>query len=227
MLLAEDLLLLLTDDATGKLLLPAEQVDIALGGANLLELTLLERVSLDDEKHVVVIDPSSTGDPILDGALRVIGARQGRKPKAVVEPLGENLRTVLYARLVAEGVLSAQEKKVLGILPVHRWPAARAEHEERMRAQLTQVLVQGTTPDSRTAALVSLLHALESAHRIVNPKEHGLTRKELATRAEEVSPGDWASEAVREAIEAVMAAVIFGGKALFGISPRTGPPTTR
>jgi hypothetical protein len=37
MLLAEDLLLLLTDDATGKLLLPAERVDIALGGANLLE----------------------------------------------------------------------------------------------------------------------------------------------------------------------------------------------
>jgi len=216
MLLAEDLLLLLTDDATGKLLLPAEQVDIALGGANLLELTLLERVSLDDEKHVVVLDPSSTGDPILDGALRVIGARQGRKPKAVVEPLGENLRTVLYARLVAEGVLRAQERKVLGILPVHRWPAARAEHEERMRAQLTQVLVQGTTPDSRTAALVSLLHALKSEHRILNPKKHGLTRKDLATRAEEVSPGDWASEAVQEAIEAVMAAVIFGDRMLYG-----------
>ena len=77
------------------------------------------------------------------------------------------------------------------------------------------MLVQGTTPDSRTAALVSLLHALESAHRIVNPKEHGLTRKELQTRAEEVSPGDWACEAVREAIEAVMAAVIFGDQVLF------------
>ena len=216
MLLAEDLLLLLTDDATGKLLLPAEQVDIALGGANLLELTLLERVSLDDGKHVVVFDPSSTGDLILDGALGVIGARQGRKPKAVVEPLGENLRTTLYVRLVAEGVLRAEERKVLGIFPVHRWPAARAEHEERMRAQLTQVLVQGTTPDSRTAALVSLLHALKTEHRIVDPKEHGLTRKELQTRAEEVSPGGWASEAVREAIEAVMAAVIFGDQVLFG-----------
>ena len=223
-MLAEDLLLLLTDDATGKLLLPADQVDIALGGANLLELTLLERVSLDDEKHVVVFDPSSTGDPILDGALRVIGARQGRKPKAMVEPLGENLRTVLYARLVAEGVLRAEARKVLGILPVHRWPtAARAEHEEHMRAQLTQVLVQGTRPDARTAALVSLLHALNSEHRIVNPKEHGLTRKKLATRAQEVSPGDWASEAVREAIEAVMAAVVFGGKALFGYQEGTLP----
>jgi len=88
MLLAEDLLLLLTDDATGKLLLPAEQIDIALGGANLLELTLLELVGLDDGKHVGVFDQSSTGDPILDGALGVISARQGRKPKAVVEPLG-------------------------------------------------------------------------------------------------------------------------------------------
>ena len=98
---------------------------------------------------------------------------------------------------------------MLGIFPLHRWPAARAEHEEHIRAQLTQVLVQGTTPDSRTAALVSLLHSLKSEHRIVDPKEHGLTRKELQTRAE-VSTGDWASEAVREAIEAVMAAVIFG-----------------
>ena len=98
---------------------------------------------------------------------------------------------------------------MLGIFPVHRWPAARAEHQEHMRRQLTQVLVQRTTPDSRAAALVSLLHALKSEHRIVDPKEHGLTRMELATRAE-VSTGDWASEAVREAIEAVMAAVIFG-----------------
>ena len=104
----------------------------------------------------------------------------------------------------------------LGIFPVHRWPAARAEHEERMRAQLTQVLVQGTTPDSRTAALISLLHALKSEHRIVNPKEHGLTRKELRARAEELSPGGWASEAVLEAIEAVMAAVIFGDRKLYG-----------
>ena len=67
----------------------------------------------------------------------------------------------------------------------------------------------GSTRDS-AAALVSLLHALKSEHRIVDPKEHGLTRKELQTRAEEISPGDWASEAVCEAIEAVMAAVIFG-----------------
>jgi Golgi phosphoprotein 3 (GPP34) len=208
MLIAEDLLLLLTDDVTGKLVLPAAQVDVALGGANLIELTLSERVGLDDRKRVVVHDQSSTGDPVLDGALGIVGARQGKKPKAVVEALGKNLRITLYGRLVAGGVLRAQKSKVLGLFPVRRWPAAKVEHEQDVRTQLTQVLVQRTTPDSRTAALTSLLHALKSEHRIVDPKEHGLTRKELRTRAKEISSGDWASEAVRQAIDAMMAAVV-------------------
>ena len=91
---------------------------------------------------------------------------------------------------------------------MHRSPAARADHEEQVRLQLTQVLVQRTTPDPRTAVLISLLHALKSEHRIVDPKEHGLTRNELQARAKEVSNGDWASEAVRQAIEAMMAGVM-------------------
>jgi Golgi phosphoprotein 3 (GPP34) len=48
-LLAEDLLLLITDDASGRLSAPAAQVDAALGGANLLELTLMTKVDLSGE----------------------------------------------------------------------------------------------------------------------------------------------------------------------------------
>ncbi|MGH3203836.1 MAG: GPP34 family phosphoprotein [Streptosporangiaceae bacterium] len=49
MLLAEDLLLLVTDDASGRLSVPAAQVDAGLGGANLVELTLLNKVDLSGE----------------------------------------------------------------------------------------------------------------------------------------------------------------------------------
>jgi Golgi phosphoprotein 3 GPP34 len=45
-LLAGDLLLLVTDDASGRLLAPAAQVDAGLGGAGLAELTLLDKVEL-------------------------------------------------------------------------------------------------------------------------------------------------------------------------------------
>ena len=46
MLLAEDLLLLVTDDTSGKLSALAAQVDAGLGGANLIELTLMNKVDL-------------------------------------------------------------------------------------------------------------------------------------------------------------------------------------
>ena len=50
MLLAEDLLLLVTDDASGRLAADGVQVDTGLGGANLVELTLLGQVDVSGDQ---------------------------------------------------------------------------------------------------------------------------------------------------------------------------------
>src|SRR5215472_12844548 len=102
MLLAEDLLLLVTDDASGRLTADGTQVDAGLGGANLVELTVLGKVDVSGEQdegrrgRIVVRDPSPSGDDVLDAALQILVERQGRKPSAVIGPLGKNLRPVLY-----------------------------------------------------------------------------------------------------------------------------------
>ena len=63
MLIAEDLLLLLTADDTGKLAAAGTNMDMALGGALLAELALTERVDIagPDERvregRLVVRDP--------------------------------------------------------------------------------------------------------------------------------------------------------------------------
>jgi len=44
--------------------------------------------------------------------------------------------------------------------------------------------------------------------KIVDPRQHGLSKRELRARAEEIAKGSWASEAVRKAIEEMMAAVV-------------------
>src|SRR5215468_7684165 len=49
MLLAEDLLLLVTDDTSGQLSAPAAQVDAGLGGANLVELVMMNKVDLSGQ----------------------------------------------------------------------------------------------------------------------------------------------------------------------------------
>ena len=92
-LIAEDLLLLLTDDQSGKLMVASNQADIALDGALMIELALEQRVDVAAEDGVVrkgrllVMDASPTSDSLLDEALGRIAAKQGRKPKNVVPVL--------------------------------------------------------------------------------------------------------------------------------------------
>ena len=212
MLLAEDLLLLLTDDETGKLVATPAHVDLALGGAVLVELTMAGRVDVtgegsDKPGRLVVRDPSPPEDLVLAHGLEVVAERAGKKPVSAVAPLGKKLRGRLYERLVGYGVLRAEHDKVLGLFPRQVWPTEHAEHEAEVRARLEQVLVQGLTPDPRTAALVALLRALRVLPKVVDPRVHALSKRELDHRAEALAEGDWAAESVRKAIDQLTAAV--------------------
>ena len=213
MLLAENLLLLVTDDASGRLSVPGSQLDLGLGGANLVELTVMGRVDLSGEKgagkpgRLIVRDSSPAGDEVLDAALRIVLAHAGRRPSAVIRPLGRNLRRTLYERLAANGAVRAERARVLGVFPVRRWPTQDAGHGAELRRLVTQALVQQAAPDAGTAALIALVHALRCEHKIVDPRLSGLSRRQLRTRAEEITRSSWAPESVRTMIDAIAAAV--------------------
>ncbi len=214
MLIAEDLLLLLTDDLTGKLAVSSDKVDVGLGGAMLLELTLAHRVDVADEAEavregrLVVRDTSTTSDDLLDEALATLGTKEGKKPKDVVTALGKGLRDRLHARLADRGLLREESGKILGIFPTRRWPANDPAHENALRALLVHALRVGATDDVRVAALISLLQALKTVEKTVDPLAVGLTEKELKANAKHIAEGDWASRAVRTAIDEMMAAVV-------------------
>ncbi len=214
MLLAEDLLLLLTDDASGRLSVPAAQVDAGLGGANLLELTLMNKVDLSGEMdqvkpgRIIIRAPSPTGDAVLDAALEIIIAHQGKKPSAVITPLAKNLRRTLYERLAGRGLVRAEQGSILGVFQTRRWPAQDARHEEEVRGPMTRALVQQAEPDPRSAALIALVHALRCENKIVDPRPYDLSRRQLRARAAEIAKGNWASQAVRTTIDEMIAAVV-------------------
>jgi Golgi phosphoprotein 3 (GPP34) len=92
-LIAEDLLLLLTDDTGGRLSTATEKVEVLLAGANLVQLALMGRVDVSREvkpirvgrihwdrkvDRFIVCDSSPTGDAVLDTALQIINRCQGR-----------------------------------------------------------------------------------------------------------------------------------------------------
>ncbi|TCC60368.1 GPP34 family phosphoprotein [Kribbella pittospori] len=210
MLIAEDLLLLLYDDETGKPITGSPGLDYSLAGAVLIELTLLGKIDItvagdgDKPGRLKVLDSSPTGDAVLDERLAFIADKPGKRPKDQIGRLSKKLRDQLLAQLAPRGVLEADEGKVLGLFPVTRWPAKDARHEAQVRAALESVLKVGTTPDERTGALIALLSALNVVPKVVTD---AVDKKALKQRAKQLAESDWASDAVKKAVSEMQAAV--------------------
>jgi len=208
MLIAEDVLLLLVDDATGRFLVDSTKLDNVLAGAVLVELATIERIGFPPEGsrvkrgRMVVVDPTQPGDPVLDSSLATVAASRPAKPEQLIAKLRKRLRATLLERLTATGALRRSTRKLMGILPRTTWPAVDSSHKRELRGRLQAVLVAGATPDGRTAALVSLLAAVNAAHKVVDGN-----KKLVRARAKDIAAGEWAGAAVKKAIDAVNASI--------------------
>ncbi|MFG3338169.1 GPP34 family phosphoprotein [Glycomyces sp. NPDC048151] len=200
--LVEELLLLAYDDATGRDR-SGGFLEIGLGGAVVLELTMAGRLDVVD-KRVKVVDGAPLGDPLLDDRLAAIGADKPRAPRAVVERTAKKLKPLVLDRLVGDGVLRHERDKALGLFPFNRYlpndPAAEAE----ARARLAAAVDAGRAEDARTAALAALAYAMRLEKTVFPDRKPGPTRKALKAIAE----GSWAGDATRQAVEAAQAAVM-------------------
>lgn len=205
-MLAEDLLMLLHHPETGRLLVSSDKADVALGGALLVELTERQRIELTEphrvtkNRTVAVIDPTSTGDDILDEALQRIPARRSTRAQVVVSKITKGARSRLLERLTEQGTLKPKQARLVGIIPAGAWPAADAQHTEELKRGLQHVLVGERSPKHHEAAIISLLHAVGGTAKVLG--DAGLDRRELKRRARAIAEGNAAGEAVRQALDA-------------------------
>lgn len=209
-LLAEDLLLLLLDDESGKPIVDGIRLPRVLAGAVLLELALAGTVTPDVDGSVVrkgrlVVRPDpAPDDPVLADATRRLADAKPMKPASAIEKLTKGLQDTLIDRIVDRGWLREERGRILGLFTTRRWPAVDESHERHVRAELRAALVDGLTPAPRTAALVSMLSAVSAASKVFPDADKRAVNK----RAKEIAEGEWAGAAVRQAVEAVNTAMI-------------------
>ncbi len=205
-MLAEDLLMLLHHTETGRLLVWSDKADVALGGALLAELTERRRIELTEphrvtrNRTVAVIDPTSTGDDILDEALRRIPARRSTRAQVVVSKIAKGARSQLLERLTEQGRLEPKPARLAGIVPADRWPPADAQHTEELKRGLQHVLVGERSPTHHEAAIISLLHAVGGTTKVLG--DEGLDRREMKQRARATAEGNATGEIARQALDA-------------------------
>ncbi len=207
MLIVEDLMLLMLDDKTGT---PAGAgtLHYALGGAVLVELALLGRIETDgagalNGPKVLAVGEGPLPDPLLQSAHDKI-AEKPRRVQSLLLHIGGGLYKPLMERLVEQGHIRREKKKVLGLFSMTLSPANDTGYESALRQRVAAVLEDGESPDARTAAVIALLSSsgtLPSLHPV--PK----WSTKVYQRAKELEQGNWGAEAVNTAVTRTAAAI--------------------
>ena len=108
--LAEELVLLATNERGSTESSAWASLDNGIAGARLLELSLAGRLALGEKGAIVVADERPTGDELTDEALgRIAASERRRDAKHWVSKLaGGKVRKQVLARLDDRGVLAAR-----------------------------------------------------------------------------------------------------------------------
>jgi hypothetical protein len=207
----EEIVLLALDDQTGaQLPLPVTALAYGLAGAVLADLAVAGKIDTD-EKKLVVLDATPTGDPLLDPWLALIAEDKTVHPVAhwlsVLADRQREIEQPALDRLIERGILKRQDKKILWVIGMRRYPTVDGHERTEVRTRLGQLILGDDIPDPRDAILISLLRGCWLTDKIFEGPEFAAREQRLATLAKMDLVGREVAAATTDAIIALSSAM--------------------
>jgi golgi phosphoprotein 3 len=207
--LAEEFFLLSIDDAKGKIITAVDDgLQIGLAGALLADLALHGKINLAD-KRLAVIDPTLTGEPLLDEALARLGdEKKLRKTGYWVEKLAtKKLPKRVAARLVEQNVLQIEEKRYLWVIPYDVFPQVDASAKYWVKEHLRSAVLASSEVTPGIVVLLSLLKACRLLNLVFTRDELKAATRKVDALVQSEPYGAAVAETIAE-IEGAIAATI-------------------
>ncbi len=206
---AEEFLLLTWHDEKGKDT-HTGSFRMLLAGAHVIDLALAELVTVEDGK--LVTTAGAAPQDALHAQL-VDRIRADTKPRKVSRWMNrwgsdKQVRQAAPDRLVERGILRAEERRLLGLFPMTRYPVGDTATAQEVRRRVGDVLVSDVEPSPRDAALAGL--AATGGSKLVTRLVGKADRKAALRRGKRLAKEGVSSDvadAVQEAQAAAMAAI--------------------
>ncbi|MDY6995929.1 MAG: GPP34 family phosphoprotein [Actinomycetota bacterium] len=195
--IAEELLLLLLDNASAQPSLERPRRDHVLGAAVLLDLA-----------HAGMIRPAVPGDPAPAGrliALAVPGpadpvtgpafamlARRPVQPAVAVKKLGRTTEGRLIERLERDGLIRRVEQPAARRRRACSFPLTGRDRVGPARTAVLSALFDRTPPAPATAAVITVLHSVDGLGALLSLNDRGW--RWVHARAGEIAGGSWVEE---------------------------------
>lgn len=195
--IAEDLFLLLVDNASAQPGLDRARRGRVLSGAVLLDLA-----------HACRIRPAMAGEPVETGrlvALSVPGPmdpvvapafellrQQPLRPATAVKRLSKHIEANLAGYLEYIGQIRRVRLHSRRFGDLYAWPLTDRERVGYARSALLAALFDRRPPAPPTAAIISLLHAVDGLGALLSLNDRGW--RWVHARAGEIASGSWVDE---------------------------------
>lgn len=195
--IAEELLLLLLDNASAQPALDRSRRSRLLSAAVLLDLAhaCLIRPTAAGESvpvgRLVVLAGPDPRDALLSSALGVISDRP-LTPKAAMSRLRRDTQPALLNQLESTGQVRRIRLRTKRISRPSAWPLTDRTRVNTVRSEMLAALFDRHCPKPNTAAVISLLHAVDGLGSLLSLNDRGW--RWVHTRASEIASGSWVDE---------------------------------
>lgn len=192
--IAEDLFLLLLDNASAQPGLDRRRRERVLAAAVLLDLAYGCRIrpALADEPIepglLIALEGNWPADPVTDPAFQLL-RRRPLSPESALAKLGKSTQPALELQLEKTGQIHRVRMPGKGFRPTYCWPLANRERAGLARAALLGALFDGQSPAPTIAAIICLLHAVDGLGAVLSLNERGW--RWVHARATEITTGAW------------------------------------
>jgi hypothetical protein len=208
--IAEDLFLLLLDNADSQPGLDRSRRQRVLSAAVLLDLAYLCRVrpAMNGEPirpgRLVALAGPMPLDPIMDPAFALL-ARKPLSPDAAVSRMRRRVQDSIAGHLERTGDIRRVQLHGKRFSHPDTWPVTNRERVQVARAALLSALFDREPPTPSTAAIVSLLHAVDGLGALLSLNDRGW--RWVHMRAGEIASGSWVDECESAALPEMNLAV--------------------
>ena len=208
--LVEEIVLLSLDDATGAHLpITPQVVGFGLAGALLADLEMAGRIATRT-KCVELIHAEPTGNPILDPWLQKIAVEKKCHPIAywllVFSDEKRELENAALDHLVHRGILRRQDKKILWVIGLRRYPTVHNEERVEVKTRLARLIGGEGQATHFDATLISLLRGCYLLPEVFGPDVLDGRSARIDSIADADPVGREVALASREALDALVLA---------------------
>jgi hypothetical protein len=217
--IAEDLFLLLLDNASAQPGLDRARRERVLSGAVLLDLAHACRIrpAMAGERiepgRLVALATPGPMDPVVAPAFQLL-QRKPLRPATAVKRLSKHTEKDLAGYLEYTGQIRRVRLNSNRFSHPYAWPLTNRERVGHARSALLAALFDRRPPAPPTAAIISLLHAVDGLGALLSLNDRGW--RWVHARAAEIASGSWVDEyptALPEVNLAITASVVRGALA--------------